>query len=100
MFFFLWIRLPPRSTRTDTLCPYTTPCRSDALGQLLAVARAAARLGRDRARQRNMAAAQLVGADRKRGDGAVHCGVADPPAAVQPLAQPHDARKEIGRAHV
>src|SRR3546814_6157861 len=22
------IRLPPRSTRTDTLCPYTTLCRS------------------------------------------------------------------------
>src|SRR3546814_10830615 len=83
MFFFLWIRLPPRSTRTDTLCPYTTPCRSDALGQLLAVARAAARLGRDRARQRNMAAAQLVGADRKRGDGAVHCGVADPPRSEE-----------------
>src|SRR3546814_16286623 len=24
MFFFLMIRRPPRSTRTDTLCPYTT----------------------------------------------------------------------------
>src|SRR3546814_16936362 len=23
-------RRPPRSTRTDTLCPYTTPLRSDA----------------------------------------------------------------------
>src|SRR3546814_12317637 len=28
MFFFLMIRLPPRSTRTDTLFPYTTLCRS------------------------------------------------------------------------
>src|SRR3546814_10240330 len=27
-FFFLMIRLPPRSTRTDTLFPYTTRCRS------------------------------------------------------------------------
>src|SRR3546814_2122658 len=27
-FFFLMIRLPPRSTRTDTLCPYTTLFRS------------------------------------------------------------------------
>src|SRR3546814_15412512 len=27
--FFLMIRLPPRSTRTDTLFPYTTLCRSD-----------------------------------------------------------------------
>src|SRR3546814_15271715 len=28
MFFLLMIRRPPRSTRTDTLCPYTTRCRS------------------------------------------------------------------------
>src|SRR3546814_17200706 len=27
-FFFLMIRRPPRSTRTDTLVPYTTLCRS------------------------------------------------------------------------
>src|SRR3546814_16602687 len=27
-FFFLMIRRPPRSTRTDTLCPYTTLFRS------------------------------------------------------------------------
>src|SRR3546814_13970169 len=27
-FFFLMIRRPPRSTRTDTLFPYTTLCRS------------------------------------------------------------------------
>src|SRR3546814_15155548 len=29
-FFFLMIRRPPRSTRTDTLFPYTTLCRSSA----------------------------------------------------------------------
>src|SRR3546814_20510856 len=28
LFFFLIIRRPPRSTRTDTLCPYTTLFRS------------------------------------------------------------------------
>src|SRR3546814_11272781 len=28
VFFFLMIRRPPRSTRTDTLCPYTTLFRS------------------------------------------------------------------------
>src|SRR3546814_19807935 len=28
VFFFLMIRRPPRSTRTDTLFPYTTLCRS------------------------------------------------------------------------
>src|SRR3546814_13857563 len=31
MFFFLMIRRPPRSTRTDTLFPYTTLFRSPAL---------------------------------------------------------------------
>src|SRR3546814_14367731 len=30
MFFFLMIRRPPRSTRTDTLFPYTTLFRSNA----------------------------------------------------------------------
>src|SRR3546814_12237938 len=30
VFFFLMIRRPPRSTRTDTLLPYTTLFRSDA----------------------------------------------------------------------
>src|SRR3546814_13763664 len=29
IFFFLMIRRPPRSTRTDTLFPYTTLFRSD-----------------------------------------------------------------------
>src|SRR3546814_2045231 len=38
-FFFLMIRLPPRSTRTDTLVPYTTLFRS--LGETAAVACAA-----------------------------------------------------------
>src|SRR3546814_17530702 len=31
-FFFLMIRRPPRSTRTDTLFPYTTLFRSDDAG--------------------------------------------------------------------
>src|SRR3546814_2340625 len=39
--FFLMIRRPPRSTRTDTLFPYTTLCRSEA-----AATRALARIGR------------------------------------------------------
>src|SRR3546814_3838270 len=34
MFFFLMIRRPPRSTRTDTLFPYTTPFRSPRSGWL------------------------------------------------------------------
>src|SRR3546814_15218273 len=45
VFFFLMIRRPPRSTRTDTLFPYTTLVRSQmerrrarAFGQLLEIA--------------------------------------------------------------
>src|SRR3546814_19631903 len=37
MFFFLMIRRPPRSTRTDTLFPYTTLFRSDGDGYDLPV---------------------------------------------------------------
>src|SRR3546814_19386962 len=33
LFFFLMIRRPPRSKRTDTLFPYTTLFRSDAAGR-------------------------------------------------------------------
>src|SRR3546814_19296311 len=36
VFFFLRIRLPPRSTRTDTLFPYTTLFRSDVAPAFLA----------------------------------------------------------------
>src|SRR3546814_8163540 len=32
-FFFLMIRRPPRSTRTDTLFPYTTLFRSELVGK-------------------------------------------------------------------
>src|SRR3546814_17796646 len=34
VFFFLMKRRPPRSTRTDTLCPYTTLFRSAACNAL------------------------------------------------------------------
>src|SRR3546814_9342765 len=34
MFFFLMLRRPPRSTRTDTLFPYTTLFRSAVVGLL------------------------------------------------------------------
>src|SRR3546814_9552487 len=39
LFFFLMIRRPPRSTRTDTLFPYTTLFRSDVLGGRAALVR-------------------------------------------------------------
>src|SRR3546814_11555765 len=51
LFFFLMIRRPPRSTRTDTLCPYTTLFRSigddrlvDPMQQVLAKCRITGRL--------------------------------------------------------
>src|SRR3546814_5357223 len=49
MFFFLLIRRPPRSTRTDTLCPYTTLFRSRGAGHLdrLSAVADLARLRRD-----------------------------------------------------
>src|SRR3546814_13130126 len=37
MFFFLMVRRPPRSTRTDTLFPYTTLFRSITAAQLLSL---------------------------------------------------------------
>src|SRR3546814_1169124 len=39
MIFFLMIRRPPRSTRTDTLFPYTTLCRSVPFERVAAAAR-------------------------------------------------------------
>src|SRR3546814_4527746 len=39
LFFFLMIRRPPRSTRTDTLFPYTTLFRSPATFHLLSARR-------------------------------------------------------------
>src|SRR3546814_18068534 len=38
VFFFLMIRRPPRSTRTDTLFPYTTLCRSSAAAAAITTA--------------------------------------------------------------
>src|SRR3546814_3623119 len=37
LFFFLMIRRPPRSTRTDTLFPYTTLFRSESLPEAAAI---------------------------------------------------------------
>src|SRR3546814_15960254 len=49
-FFFLMIRRPPRSTRTDTLFPYTTLFRSDIVGVEHAVNKARRHVGGDEAR--------------------------------------------------
>src|SRR3546814_7378599 len=46
-FFFLMIRRPPRSTRTDTLFPYTTLFRSAAVFAAMPEAQDEDRRGRD-----------------------------------------------------
>src|SRR3546814_11574733 len=48
LFFFLMIRRPPRSTRTDTLFPYTTLFRSAGASASHLTGRSPARLGRRR----------------------------------------------------
>src|SRR3546814_14402422 len=75
--FFLMIRRPPRSTRTDTLFPYTTLFRSDLLQVGVLRGEAALRGGIDqqhglaaelRHRQRfavNAGEAEVMGGDRK-----------------------------------
>src|SRR3546814_6408400 len=51
--FFLRIRRPPRSTRTDTLFPYTTLFRSDIIcaGATVVAARSGAGMAQDRDRR-------------------------------------------------
>src|SRR3546814_6791487 len=84
---FLMIRRPPRSTRTDTLFPYTTlvrsPRRGDRQRPRLLPGRRRPRLPLpDRARQRQRAA----GADARRG--AVFAAAAVPPAPGHPARPP------------
>ena len=65
------------------------------LGKLAPVCCPAAGLGRDRPREDDIAALKLVGADRQRGNRAVHRGVAQPTTGAEPLPQPDDPRKGI-----
>src|SRR3546814_13545666 len=75
VFFFLMIRRPPRSTRTDTLFPYTTLFRSRAdrdgrAPDLLRAASAAQGAAGDREDARGQAPARRrADADRGRADG-------------------------------
>src|SRR3546814_13293267 len=58
---FLIIRRPPRSTRTDTLFPYTTPFRSRLVRARRAAGSAAADLAADHRRLRSAGAARRAG---------------------------------------
>src|SRR3546814_16617865 len=82
-FFFLMIRRPPRSTRTDTLFPYTTLFRS-------------ARAGARRRAPRRRPLARLWAGHRLAEGGAAGGLPADPPAALRgarlrPLGRRHGA---------
>src|SRR3546814_13472749 len=87
IFFFLMIRRPPRSTRTDTLFPYTTLFRSTAAISPSASPRA-------------LALAERNPMKRKRSVGSPD----SVSAAMAALGPGRDERRssvgEIGRAHV
>src|SRR3546814_16049568 len=73
--FFLMIRRPPRSTRTDTLFPYTTLCRSHLPSKLLGDVGPVGDEGVDRPAQHGMAFRQRRAAPRPLpGDGTVERG--------------------------
>src|SRR3546814_12676021 len=82
MFYFLMVLRPPRSTRTDTLFPYTTLFRSDLLV-------------RDLSRQPRRAEPRPYdpGNGRRRTSSLSQRRAADVPAA-------ESGELEIGRAHV
>src|SRR3546814_10274089 len=60
-FFFLMIRRPPRSTRTDTLFPYTTLFRSHPVRKIRGRGRLSPLQVRDRQDRRTRSAARLYG---------------------------------------
>src|SRR3546814_11484990 len=82
VFLFLMIRRPPRSTRTDTLFPYTTLFRSDP-GVLV--------LSRFAGAAQDLDGALIVNPYDVE-------GVAE--RLQEALTMPLNARQEIGRAHV
>src|SRR3546814_14936729 len=111
-FFFLMIRLPPRSTRTDTLFPYTTLFRSRDLSAVRHIGRHGHRAAADRRavgplvhRGRRVAAGdgnRGAGGAGDRGDTA-RAG-APPDACADGRATRRSAaggmKAKIGRAHV
>src|SRR3546814_11108992 len=87
--FFLMIRRPPRSTRTDTLFPYTPLFRSGARANAAADPAGVGVV-------RGPGAAVCAGGDPVRGGVEHERGTALPAACAQGAAR----GREIGRAHV
>ena len=67
----------------------------DPVNEFRSVRCAPASFGRDRPGKMDIAPHELVGADRKRGNGTVHCRIAQPATRPHTLAQPDDPRKGI-----
>src|SRR3546814_20574218 len=99
------IRRPPRSTRTDTLCPYTTLFRSTLDGVTHpspSLARVVGGVHRDRCPQAHRQVCLQVASAAYEVDRGHELGVPDV-SEVQGAAQCEDesfVRREIGRAHV
>src|SRR3546814_16118588 len=90
MFFCLMIRRPPRSTRTDTLFPYTTLFRSHCVGGMGTITQIMARVCRDSGVEISLDAP--VAEVLVDGDKAVGVRL----ESGEEIA----AKREIGRAHV
>src|SRR3546814_16105192 len=91
------IRRPPRSTRTDTLFPYTTLCRSEAEAggqQVVAVAMVAAAFGREHRGLRGAALRAAGAGAEQQGEGTGGGGVRRNFDHAATVASPG----EIGRA--
>src|SRR3546814_12628154 len=88
-FFFLMIRRPPRSTRTDTLFPYTTLLRSHH-----------AKIGLHRLPAAGEAFARFLFADRGHDDRILAMLPVDGGGDLVPGGKLAGIEQEIGRAHV
>src|SRR3546814_14480961 len=97
--FFLRIRRPPRSTRTDTLFPYTTLFRSTEVGQVDAARGDIGRNADPRApvakRLKGMVALALAQFTRQRDgrEAALHKAGVQPPNALARGAEYHRAAR-------
>src|SRR3546814_17725150 len=102
-FFFLMIRRPPRSTRTDTLFPYTTLFRSRGIGSAAMIARmqpTAYLVNTSRGPVVDQTALYQALVERRIAGAAIDVFDPEPPPAHDPILQLDTVITEIGRAHV
>src|SRR3546814_13501928 len=96
VFFFLMIRRPPRSTRTDTLFPYTTLFRAGGGGPVLIGPRSRMLAALKEVCHAAGLEARDIGGRRRRGRLE---GPASEPGGRRP-GRGLGTRRQIGRAHV